>query len=254
MSKISVCIVTYNNADIILRAVDSILANTGDIQIYISDNCSSDSTISVIKSAYGDDSRITIIENEKNSGYGAGNNCVLKYLESEYHVIINPDIELRDNVLERMADFMDKNPKVAVLSPRIFFPDGGEQLLPKRYPTVRALLERRLPLKNQRSADRYIMLDRNLTEEQFLEVATGCFFFTRTSLLRETGGFDPGYFMYFEDYDLSLRMAEYGKLLYNPDFVVYHDWNRIGKKSFKYMIIQLCSMIRFFNRWGWRFS
>lgn len=253
MSRISACIVTYNNADIILRAVESILSWTPDIRIIISDNGSSDSTVSDIKEAYGEDCRLMILENGKNNGYGVGNNLALEYLSSEYHAIINPDIVIRDNVLERMADFMDENPDIAVLSPRIFFPDGGEQLLPKRYPTVSALLERRLPLKNQRSADSYIMLDRNFSEPQKLDIATGCFFFTRTKLLRQVGGFDPGYFMYFEDYDLSLRLAKYGKLLYNPDFIVYHDWNRSSSKSFRYMMIQLFSMVRFFNRWGWKF-
>jgi len=254
MSRISVCIVTYNNSDIVLRAIGSLLKHTVDIQIYISDNNSSYSTVSDIKRAYGHDSRITVVENRKNLGYGKGNNSVLRYITSDYHAIINPDIEIRDNVLERMAEYMDKNVDVALLSPRVLFPDGGEQHLPKRYPSVKALMQRRLPFKNHKSADKYIMLDQDLKKQQILEVATGCFLFTRTHLLKKVEGFDPRYFMYFEDYDLSIRLGKHGKLLYNPEFVVYHDWERAGAKSFKYMVIQIFSMIKFFNRWGWRIT
>lgn len=253
MNKISVSIVTYNNSDIILKAVESILSNSMDVQVYISDNGSTDSTVSKIKKAFGNNQIVSVIENGKNLGYGVGNNQVLKHLDSEYHAIINPDIEIRDDVLGKMAKYMDRNPDVAVLSPRIFFPNGGEQLLPKRYPSISALAERRLPVTFHKSADNYIMLDKDLTKNQHLEVATGCFLFTRTKLLEKVGGFDPRYFMYFEDYDLSLKLAQFGKILYNPDFIVYHDWERSGMKSIKYMLIQISSMIKFFNKWGWKF-
>lgn len=254
MNRFSACIVTYNNSDIIIRAVDSILRNTEDIQVLVSDNGSTDSTVADLEHAFAGDDRVTVIGNGRNLGYGVGNNKVLGYLDSDYHIIINPDIEIRDDVIIRMADFMDQNPGVSVLSPRVLFPDGGEQILPKRYPSVRALIQRRLtPSKLHKSAEKYIMLDKDLTKCQELEVATGCFMFTRTDLLKRENGFDPRFFMYFEDFDLSRRLEKHGTLLYNPEFIVYHDWERAGTKSFKYMMIQINSMMKFFNKWGWRF-
>jgi len=254
VNRFSACIVTYNNSDIIIKSVDSILGHTEDIHVLVSDNGSTDSTVTDVKRSFAGDDRVTVIENGKNLGYGVGNNRVLQHLDSEYHVIINPDIEIRDDVITRMADFMDKNPDVSVLSPRVLFPDGREQLLPKGYPNIRALIERRLtPSKLHKSAEKYIMLDRDLTKCQTLEVATGCFMFTRSNLLKKENGFDPRFFMYFEDFDLSRRLEKHGTLLYNPEFIVYHDWERAGAKSFKYMMIQVSSMIKFFNKWGWRF-
>lgn len=252
MDRLSASIVTYNNSEIIIRAVNSILNNTSGIHVIISDNGSTDSTVENIKRIFGGNSRVTLLENGKNLGYGVGNNRTLPHLNSDYHVIVNPDIEIRDDVITRMACFMDNNPQVSVLSPRVLFPDGREQLLPKRNPSLRALIQRRIaPNKLFASSNRYIMGDLDLTKNQELEVATGCFMLTRTSLIKAEKGFDPRFFMYFEDYDLSKRLEKYGIILYNPDFVVYHDWERAGVKSAKYMMIQLHSMIKYFNKWGW---
>ena len=59
--------------------------------------------------------------------------------------------------------------------------------------------------------------------------------------------------MYFEDADLTRTLCAEGKVQYDPSFVVYHRWERVSARSFKFMMIQIFSMIKYFNKWGWKF-
>ena len=58
--------------------------------------------------------------------------------------------------------------------------------------------------------------------------------------------------MYFEDCDLSREVTKRSRLVYYPDAVVYHEWGRESKKNNKLRIIQIKSMISYFNKWGWK--
>jgi GT2 family glycosyltransferase len=69
----------------------------------------------------------------------------------------------------------------------------------------------------------------------------------RTELFNKIGGFDEKYFMYLEDADLSDRIRKYGKIIYNPDFSVTHNWDGGSAKSFKLLKYHLKSMRMYFK-------
>ncbi|MCL2088731.1 MAG: glycosyltransferase family 2 protein [Oscillospiraceae bacterium] len=245
-SKISAVIVTHNNSDIIRNALCGLDRHAPTVGLTVVDNNSSDGTGGIIENEFPD---VGLIKLEKNIGFGAAHNRVLPMLESQYHVIINPDIELRDDVILRMASYMDENADVALLSPRVLNLDGSEQILPKRAPYLRALISRRL-FKNNYGY--YEMADKDLSRPQEIGFATGCFMFIKTDLFKKIGGFDERYFLYFEDADLTRTAEKHGKVLYHPEFEVYHAWQRDNAKKLKFMRIQVSSMIKYFCKWGIR--
>ncbi|MGN0548704.1 MAG: glycosyltransferase family 2 protein [Acutalibacteraceae bacterium] len=242
-------IVTYNNISTIAKTLETLFGETKDIdfKLYVLDNGSSDGTPEYIEKNYPD---VTVIRSGKNVGFGAGHNIIINQVESKYHAVINPDIVLTQNAVKKMADYMDGNPDIGLLSPRICFPDGRDQILGKRNPHLKYLVASRLrgdePSKLLRE---YAMLDCDLSKPTEIENATGCFMFIRTDILKSIGGFDDGFFMYFEDADLARRVNEVSKCVYYPDAVVNHVWGRDSKRNFKLMLVHINSMLRYFRKW-----
>lgn len=242
-------IVTYNNISTIAKTLETLFGETKDIdfKLYVLDNGSSDGTPEYIEKNYPD---VTVIRSGKNVGFGAGHNIIINQVESKYHAVINPDIVLTQNVVKKMADYMDENPDIGLLSPRICFPDGRDQILGKRNPHLKYLVASRLrgdePSKLLKE---YAMLDCDLSKPTEIENATGCFMFIRTDILKSIGGFDDGFFMYFEDADLARRINEVSKCVYYPDAVVNHVWGRDSKRNFKLMLVHINSMLRYFRKW-----
>lgn len=242
-------IVTYNNISTIAKTLETLFGETKDIdfKLYVLDNGSSDGTPEYIEKNYPD---VTVIRSGKNVGFGAGHNIIINQVESKYHAVINPDIVLTQNAVKKMADYMDENPDIGLLSPRICFPDGRDQILGKRNPHLKYLVASRLrgdePSKLLKE---YAMLDCDLSKPTEIENATGCFMFIRTDILKSIGGFDDGFFMYFEDADLARRINEVSKCVYYPDAVVNHVWGRDSKRNFKLMLVHINSMLRYFRKW-----
>ncbi len=248
--KITGCIVTYNNMKSIKTTIDTVLKFTDSEQfrLYVVDNGSSDGTPEFVRKNYPD---VFLIETNKNSGFGAGHNIVLPMIESEYHIVINPDIIIKDNAVEKIIDFMDNNKDIGVVSPKICFPDGREQILGKRNPHLKYLVASRLrddknPSKLLRE---YAMLDCDLTKVTDIDVATGCFIVFRTELFKKLGGFDRRFFMYFEDFDIARRANEITRVVYYPGATIYHVWGRESKRNMKLMLIHIKSMFRYFIKW-----
>lgn len=246
------CIVTYNNMRTIDNAVSSVLENAKlPFKLYAVDNGSVDGTPEHIKETYPE---VEIVKSAGNIGFGAGHNSVLDRLNSDYHAIINPDVIIRDDILTPMVEYMDAHPEVGMLSPAICFPDGRPQILGKRNPSIPYLVASRLRNEEKpcKALREYAMLDADLTKPTQIENATGCFMLIRTSLFREIGGFDKRYFMYFEDCDLTREVNKRSRCEYFPDAVVYHEWGRESKKDLHLMLVQVRSMISYFNKWGWK--
>lgn len=247
--SVSGCIVTYNNIRTIGNAIGTLLDNTpSDFRLFAVDNGSTDGTVEFIRENFPG---VTLIESKKNIGFGAGHNSIIDKLDSDYHAIINPDIILRDDVISKMVDYMEKNRDIGMLSPEIRFPDGRPQILGKKFPLPQYLIASRLRGKKPgRLLSEYAMLDCDLTEPMPIQNATGCFMFIRTELFRQIGGFDERYFMYFEDVDLTKKVNRVSKVIYYPGATVYHEWGRESKKNMKLKLVQLQSMIKFYSKWG----
>jgi len=250
-------IVTFNSISTIEATLRTVREQTRGVpfHLYVIDNSSRDGTVDYVK---GIDPLAEILRIPWNVGFGAGHNLVLPRIAnngSKYHAVINPDIMLSQDAITKMALYMDAHPEVVMLSPRIVFPDTHEdQVLGKRSPTPKYLAASRLrrgKLANRILAE-YAMLDENRNQPFEIENATGCFMFIRTGTLQKIGGFDERYFLYFEDCDITRMLAREGKVLYYPQAVVEHVWNRESKKDIRLAMVQVQSMMKYF--WKWRNS
>ncbi|MGI4859036.1 MAG: glycosyltransferase family 2 protein [Janthinobacterium lividum] len=214
---------------------------------------------------------IRVVSGQGNVGFGRGHNLALTGLDGRYHLILNPDVELAEDAVLRALAFLDAHPDVVALSPRVSGGDGRLQYLCRRYPSLTDLFVRGFLPRAWRTAfdarlARYEMraetdeLENRFTEpagageEVFLRprIISGCFMLFRRDTLTALGGFDPRYFLYFEDYDLSLRAGKLGALAYVPGVRIVHHGGGAARKGGRHIRMFVASALKFFTRFGWR--
>lgn len=193
-----------------------------------------------------------------NVGYGRANNLALARAASDVHLVMNPDVELDPGALAAALGALEAHPHVGLVAPRVARPTGETEYLCRRYPSVGVLFLRGfapafLRRRFAGALDRYEMRDR--IGEAYVEgipLASGCFMVARTDLLRRIGGFDPGFFMYFEDYDLTLRASREAVVAYVPGARIVHLGGNSARKGGRHVAWFVRSAWRFFSRHGWK--
>lgn len=204
------------------------------------------------------DTPLSLIQGNGNLGYGRAHNLAIKTSRAHYHLILNPDVTMSEDTLWRGMEMLASGDEVVAVSPMANTPDGERQHLCKRYPSVSLLLLRGfLPtLLRARFAARqasYEMHELSDAEPTVgIPIISGCFMLCKREALAQVGGFDERYFLYFEDFDLSLRLHKVGQLAYVPAMNIVHAGGNTASKGLRHILLFLRSGLRFFNRWGWR--
>ncbi len=200
---------------------------------------------------------LRLLRGHGNIGYGAAHNLVIRASQADYYLLLNPDIEFDPDALSAGLGYLDSHPATALVSPAAS--KGGErQYLCKRYPSVLILLLRgfapavlRAPFARKLAA--YEM--RELPGDRpsaGIPIASGCCMLCRGQPLRATGGFDERFFLYFEDFDLSLRLGRLGELAHVPAMRVRHAGGAAAGKGPSHIGMFAVSAWRFFRLHGWR--
>ncbi|WJF89581.1 glycosyltransferase family 2 protein [Paraburkholderia bonniea] len=194
-----------------------------------------------------------------NVGYGRGHNLALEGTQTRFHLVLNPDVVLDPDGLSEALRFFAQHPEAGLLSPRVVDEHGQLQYLCRRYPAlfdllVRGFLPARWRACFARRLARYEM--REVINERDIvwdpAIVSGCFMLFRTNVLQALGGFDPRYFLYFEDYDLSLRAHDQARVAYVPAVRVLHHGGGAARKGLAHIRRFAASAFRFFNRFGWK--
>ena len=263
MYDFTACIVTYNtNREDLSQIISCFQKTKLKFKLWISDNSEEDSLRSFINN-FSDD-RIEYIFNNSNNGFGSGHNVVLKKLmdnnfkeKAEFHIILNADITFEENTIEKMVDYMRKNPEIGQIGPKIYESSGEVNKSCRLLPTPLNLIFRRFfPIKSIVDKMDYNYEMRWCDYNSIMEVPilSGCLMFIRTDILKNVGMFDTRYFMYMEDYDLCRRIGQKYKVIFYPEVKIIHKHGKASYKTRKMMIAHINSAIKYFNKWGWFFD
>jgi N-acetylglucosaminyl-diphospho-decaprenol L-rhamnosyltransferase len=228
--EVSIVIVSYNGRDYLRRCLRSLLEHTRGLEyeVVVVDNASQDGSADMVDAEFPS---VLLLRRPSNAGLSTALNEGIRLGGGEMTVLLNPDVELRDNPFPAMARYLRDHPQVGILGPRILDDDGSLQLSCRRFPTFSvvffnrySLLTRLFP-RNPFST-RYLMTDldhRGTAEVDWLSLA--CWMAPRR-LFDEVGFLDEGYFLYNEDVDFCQRVHRAGrKVGYFPEVSVVH---RIG--------------------------
>ncbi|RTR36408.1 glycosyltransferase family 2 protein [Robertmurraya yapensis] len=257
-SKVAISIVTYNSRHIfdVLENLKKEFGNDKSFRILIFDNNSSEEYKQDLKK-YRDFAEITF--HNENKGFGFGHNSNLMKSPDDYFLVFNPDIILEREPFRKMLKLMEDDTSISLLVPKVLNSDGTTQHLIRNRVTVFDYALRFIPFKLVKKIfDKRLSSYecRDLPDDKTVNVliGSGCFMLLRGKAFQEVGGFDERYFMYFEDYDLCLKFSlQKKRVVYTPFSNVIHYYERGAHKSFKLFKIFIISMIKFFNKWGWKF-
>jgi GT2 family glycosyltransferase len=210
------------------------------------------------------DSGVTMnyLHRHVNIGYGSAHNLVMHGGNTNYHLVLNSDVELAPDALVAGLRFLGAHPEVGVLAPAVSGPDGEREFLCKRYPSVldlalRGLAPAGLRRLFKKRLDRYEMRDAVALADgpvSPVPLMSGCFMLVRRNAVEATGGFDPGYFLYFEDFDWSVRLNRVTQSAYVPSVRIVHHGGGASRKGWRHVVEFAKSAVRFFNKHGWKWA
>lgn len=222
--NLSIIIVTWNTADTTLKCIQSIKNNLPNFnyEIIVVDNASTDDTIAKLKK----ESKVIIIENKTNFGFGKANNIGAKIAKGKYLLFLNSDIEIIDNKLIDMYKYLIENSNIGIIAPKFLNSDLSPQ--GSVWPPQTLLNSiKEFWLDKQKTYSKYIPQG---TEPVEVFSVSGGAIMIKHSLFEKVGGWDTRYFMFFEDLELCRQIKKIGfTIYYYPDCKVIHRHGTSGK-------------------------
>jgi GT2 family glycosyltransferase len=218
--KVAVVIVHWNRQSLLSQFLPSVTQSTYEnLNIYIADNASTDESVAYVKEHFP---TVRIVELADNYGYAGGYNRALKFIEADYYVLLNNDIEVPSGWIEPVIDYLEKNEIVAAAQPKMldylhrnkfeYAGASGGMMDFLGYAFCRGRLFDEL----EEDKGQYDSI-------QQVFWATGACLFIRSSAFHKVGGFDEYFFAHMEEIDLCWRLQLLGhKLAVIPQSHVYH--------------------------------
>jgi N-acetylglucosaminyl-diphospho-decaprenol L-rhamnosyltransferase len=209
---VAVSIVNTDNRDFLLACLESLC--DVDAELVVLDNASEDGSAAAARERFRD---VRVVAQSFRAGFAANHNTVIRSTDTRYVYVLNEDTTSSDWGLTRMVAFLDANPRVAGLGPRLVYPDGRHQPSAWRFPTPATSL---LGLP---TLGRVGVVQSTGRKPRRVDWAMGAALLLRREALEEVGLFDEGFFLYSEEVDLCRRLAAAGwEIWYFPEVTVVH--------------------------------
>ncbi|MDH3691077.1 MAG: glycosyltransferase family 2 protein [Gammaproteobacteria bacterium] len=216
-TKTVVLLVNFNTSVHTLRCVESLLGGSIMPSIIVVDN---GSEATDYENLLGSERSVVVIRSEENLGFGRGNNLGFDWIfantDCRYIFVLNNDTYVERDTVQKLESYMESHDDVGACAPRIMLAEdkskywyGGGSLNWWR---------------GGGRSWRFMRPFDNDSAERDISFMTGCAMFLRRELLEELVGFDPRFFMYCEDWELSSRIAKSDwHIRYYPEAVLYHE-------------------------------
>jgi GT2 family glycosyltransferase len=217
--KVAVVILNWNGKKFLEKFLPNVIKYSESADIVIADNASKDDSIDFLENNYP---QIRIIQNTKNEGFCKGYNLALNQIVADYYVLLNSDVEVTENWLFPAISYLESNPNIAALQPKIksyyhkdqfeYAGAAGGFLDYDGYPFCRG----RLFDTVEKDQDQY----NDIAE---IGWASGACFFVKASVFHELGGLDEDFFAHMEEIDLCWRIWNAGyRIVYYPNSEIFH--------------------------------
>lgn len=258
---ISVTIVSFNTKELLRACLRSLFARRDEgevsLEVIVADNGSTDGSNEMIREEFPE---VLIVDSGGNVGYGRGNNLAAAHAKGRYLCIFNSDAEAEPGALRTMRDYLDENQSPGMVGPQLIYPDGSDQPSYGIDPRLSDIFWEQTFLRNVLPRKRAVVaapisLPETAQPCQVNQVCGACFF-VRREAWDSIHGFDPAYFMYFEDVDFCIHLRRSGwPVVFLPAAKIKHHLGASSSKSWRVRALMIASYNRsryyFFRREGW---
>lgn len=238
LNTLDIVIVNYNSHGSLHQCLKSLELSIRDIgsRIIVIDNASKEDVSSVTTLF----SSIEVIKNKVNIGFASAVNQGIQKSTAPYLVVLNPDTIIQEGFFKKALEFMELNPDVGIIGPKIMNSDGSIQGSARTFPTPltaifgrTSLLTRVFP-RNPISRKNVLTADAVSSLEAIsVDWVSGACMIVRRDAIEISGLLDERFFMYWEDADWSMRMRDNGwKVMYYPAISITHHVGKSSKERF----------------------
>ncbi|MGJ8743433.1 glycosyltransferase [Polaribacter sp.] len=243
---ITASIVLYNNhIETLKKTVNSFLKTPLKKTLYLIDN-SPENTLE----NYFKDPQIEYIFIGQNIGFGKAHNVILDKITSEFHLILNPDVEFSSNVIPTLITELKNNAIVSFITPKVTYPNKALQFVCRKHPSFFDLINRKLKISKKKIYENEYR-NTDLEKPFYPDFIHGCFMLFKTADFKSIKGFDKRYFLYMEDADICRKIDLINKKkLYFPKVEIIHQHQKGSSKSLKLFLYHTSSAIKYFSKWG----
>jgi N-acetylglucosaminyl-diphospho-decaprenol L-rhamnosyltransferase len=244
MPQMAVAIINYNTCDYLRTCLASVVSACAG-PIIVVDNASSDGSVDMVRELFP---QVTLYANRNNRGFGAACNQAIAHCTTPYVLLLNSDTVLGPGTIDVLADYLDHNPQVGIVGPRLLNVDGSLQPSCFPFPTP---LNIALELSNLSSVTRFLPGIRQLYLRSWshdypraVPWVLGAALAIRRAAFEAVGGFDESFFMYSEEIDLCYRMRPAGwQTHFTPAGAITHTG---GASTSQYRVDMA---VRLFQSW-----
>ena len=228
--RCSVVILNWNGEQTLRQFLPSVLAHTQseNVEIVVADNGSTDGSLNFLQTQ-----PVRVIKLEQNYGFAEGYNRAIEQVDAEYVVLLNSDVEVTPQWLDRMLDYMDAHPKVMAAQPKVLSWHSKQQYEKGKVSAIRfehaGAAGGMMDMLGYPYCKGRLMTHLEEDHGQYDEVspifwATGACLLIRTQVYKEIGGLDANFFAHQEEIDLCWRLLnQYPFSVFSLPFsVVYH--------------------------------
>jgi hypothetical protein len=235
---ISISIVSHGQGHLVSKTLADLSRFSGAIEVFLTKNIPESLPFSAQDFPYP----VTVVENAVPKGFGANHNAAFRVAHGEWFCVMNPDIRLPDNPFPVLLEEIQTQ-RAAVIAPAVLSPAGEVEDSVRRFPTPFSLVGKILGGSDGRYAFK-------VGEKTFVaDWVGGMFMLFRSADYRRVGGFDEGFFLYYEDVDICTRLWKAGgRVLACPGAQVVHDARRASRRKLRYMRWHVSSMARYLGK------
>jgi GT2 family glycosyltransferase len=217
LTDISVSIVNTNNRELLLGCLETLqesLTPDVDVEILVLDNASDDGSVEAVRTRFPD---VRLLPQRFRAGFAANHNTVIRASTGRYVYVLNEDTLSENWGFAQLVSELDAHAKAGALGPRIVDPEGRHQRSAWRFPTP-AVSVLGVPTLGQLG-----VAQSKGVQPRTVDWVLGAALLLRREALDEVGLFDEGFFIYFEEVDLCLRLRRAGwEVRYFPAVTVVH--------------------------------
>ena len=218
MNNVAIVILNWNGINYLKQFLSKVVEYSGDCRIILADNASTDDSIEFVLDNFP---QVEIVMNDENGGFAKGYNDSLKFINSEFYILLNSDIEVTPDWVLPLYETM-QNPLVAACQPKVLsyydrnlFEHAGASggYLDKNY----------FPFCRGRILEQFEKDEGQYDGETEIFWATGAALMIRSDLFHKVGGFDEYFFAHMEEIDLCWRLKKQGfRFMAIPSSTIYH--------------------------------